>query len=87
MPRTVTIENSTWDVAPAGRVTQYFKDEFALVFTRGTGDGREERVVRYSPRGSRYREFSLQELTTRQLMQLFQRSQPSWTSPETGYRP
>ena len=86
MSRTVTIENSTWGVASAGRVTQYFKDEFALVFTRGTGDDREERVVRYSPRGSRHREFSLQELSERQLIDLFQLSQPSWTSPETGYR-
>ena len=86
MSRTVTIDNSTWGVAPAGRVTQYFKDEFALVFTRGTGDDREERVVRYSPRGSRHREFSLQELSERQLIDLFARSQPSWTSPEAGYR-
>jgi hypothetical protein len=86
MSRTITIDNSTWGVAPAGRVTQYFKDEFALVFTRGTGDDREERVVRYSPRGSRHREFSLQELSERQLMDLFLRAQPSWTSPETGYR-
>ena len=36
MSRTVTIDNSTWSVAHAGRVTQYFKDEFSLVFTRGT---------------------------------------------------
>lgn len=86
MPRTVTVDNSTWEVASAGRVTQYFKDEFALVFTRGTGDDREERVVRYSPRGSRYREFSLQELSERQLEDLFHRAQPSWTSPEAGYR-
>lgn len=86
MSRTVTIDNSTWSVAHAGRVTQYFKDEFSLVFTRGTGDDREERVVRYSPRGSRHREFSLQELSERQLADLFNRSQPSWTSPETEYR-
>lgn len=87
MPRQVTIDNATWEVAPAGRVTQYFKDEFALVFTRGTGPDREERVVRYSPRGSRHREFSIQELNDHQLARLFYRSQPSWTSPEAGYRP
>jgi len=86
MPRNILIDNVTWSVAPAGRVTQYFKDEFGLVFTRGTGDSREQRVVRYSPRWSRYREFSLQAMSDRQLQELFQRSQPSWTSPETGYR-
>jgi hypothetical protein len=86
MKRQIEIGSDTWAVAPAGRVTQYFKDEFGLVFTKGTGAGREERVVRYSPRGSRYREFSLQELSTAQLVSLFHRSQPSWTSPETEYR-
>lgn len=86
MSRRIAIDNVTWTVAPAGRVTQYFKDEFSLVFTRGTGEDREERVIRYSPRGSRYREFSLEEMSDRQLVELFQRSQPSWTSPETGYR-
>jgi len=86
MTRHIEIESERWSIAPAGRVTQYFKDEFALVFTKGTGPDREERVVRYSPRGSRYREFSLQELSDRQLTDLFRHSQPSWTSPETGYR-
>ena len=86
MTRRIQIDSDTWNVAPAGRVTQYFKDEFSLVFTKGTGPKREERVVRYSPRGSRYREFSLQELTDKDLADLFHHSQPSWTSPETGYR-
>lgn len=86
MARTVTIDATEWEVAPAGRVTQYFKDEFGLVFSRGTGPDREERVVRYSPRRSRHREFSIQELTESQLIELFHRSQPSWTSPEAGYR-
>lgn len=87
MPRNLEIDNVTWEVAPAGRVTQYFKDEFSLVFARGTGPDREERVVRYSPRGSRYRENSLAELSDHRLRELFHRSQPSWTSPEAGYRP
>ena len=86
MTRQIEIGSDTWRVAPAGRVTQYFKDEFGLVYTNGTGPEREERVVRYSPRGSRYREFSLQELSDAQLIDLFHRSQPSWTSPETEYR-
>ncbi len=86
MPRQITVDNDTWNVAPAGRVTQYVKDEFALIFTRGTGSDREERVVRYSPRWSLHRDHSLQALSDRSLHELFLRSQPSWTSPETGYR-
>ena len=86
MARQITVDNDIWDVAPAGRVTQYLKDEFALIFTRGTGPDREERVVRYSPRKSLHRDHSLQGLSDRHLHELFQRSQPSWTSPETGYR-
>ena len=86
MPRAITVDNDTWNVAPAGRVTQYVKDEFALVFTRGSGPEREERVVRYRPMRSLYRDHSLHALSDKQLHQLFRRSQPSWTSPETGYR-
>jgi len=85
--RSIDIEGTTWVVSPAGRVTQYSKDEFALIFTQGTGDDRIERVVRYSPRGARYRELSLNELSDARLRELFRTSQPSWTAPETGYRP
>ena len=42
-----------WQVAVSGRSTQYTKDEFGLVFTRGTGPDREQRVVRYSPLGAK----------------------------------
>ena len=54
---------------PSGRVTQYDRDEFALLFISGTGPDREIRVARYSPHGTRWRE----------------QSQPSDTSPEAGY--
>lgn len=84
--RTIDIDGAPWEVSPAGRVTQYSQDEFALIFTLGTGDDRIERVVRYSPRGARYRELSLNELSDTRLRELFRVSQPSWTSPETGYR-
>jgi hypothetical protein len=50
------------------------------------GPDREQRVIKYSPIGARSREQSLAELTDDDLRRLLERSQPSWTSPETGYR-
>jgi YD repeat-containing protein len=84
--RILDIDGARWEVSPSGRVTQYTRDEFGLLFGKGTGTDREERVVRYSPLGSRSPEASLNELSDFQLAELFRRSQPSWTSPETGYR-
>jgi len=84
--RTIEVDGTTWKVAPSGHVTQFTRDEFSMLFTRGTGPDREQRVARYSPLGARSRELSLTELTEKQLRELFARSQPSWTSPETGYR-
>jgi hypothetical protein len=87
MPRRV-IEagGKQWMVSVSGRNTQYTKDEFGLVFTRGTGGGREQRVVRYSPLGAKSRELSLRELSDDELRDLLTHSQPSWTAPEMGYR-
>ena len=86
MPRRVIeVDGEKWEVAPSGRVTQYVRDEFGLIFSRGSGPNREQRVVRYSPLGARNREMSLHELSNRQLVELLARSQPSWTAPETGY--
>ena len=53
MPRRI-IEagGDQWVVSVSGRNTQYTKDEFGLIFTRGTGAGREQRVTRYSPVGT-----------------------------------
>ncbi len=84
--RILDIDGARWEVSPSGRVTQYTRDEFGLLFLKGTGTDREERVVRYSPLGSRSPEASLNELSDFQLAELFRRSQPSWTAPETGYR-
>jgi len=84
--RKIKVDGEEWEVAPSGRVTQFTRDEFALVFSRGVGSDREQRVIRYSPTGSRSREQSLAELTDDHLRRLLERSQPSWTSPETGYR-
>jgi len=85
--RTILINGNSWRVEPSGRVTSFDRDEIGLVFVRGTGDGREVRVTRYSPQQARSREASLAQLTDEQLRELFGFSQPSSTSPEAGYRP
>ena len=55
MPRRIIeVDGAQWEVAVSGRVTQYHKDEFGLVFSRGTGAAREQRVARYSPRVARW---------------------------------
>jgi hypothetical protein len=87
MPRPIIeVDGERWQVAVSGRSTQYNKDEFGLVFTRGTGPDREQRVVRYSPLGAKSRELSLASLSDRELADLLAVSQPSWTAPELGYR-
>jgi hypothetical protein len=84
--RAIDVNGTTWKVTPTGHVTQFVRDEFTMLFTKGTGPDRVERVAKYAPLGARSRELSLAELTDAQLHELFTRSQPSWTSPETGYR-
>jgi hypothetical protein len=81
----VTVDGKSWLVFPSGRVTQYDRDEFGLIFVHGTGPGRTVRVTRYSPLGSRSREQSLLELSDPELQRLFGYSQPSDTSPEADY--
>ena len=85
--RVLDVQGKRWRVFPSGAVTQYDHDEFGLLFVCGTGDEREVRVTRYSPVGARSREVSLAELTDEQLRRLFVESQPSFTSPESGYAP
>jgi len=82
-PRTIEVEGQRWEVSPTGRVTQYHRDEFSVQFRRPGGT---VRVTRYAPLGARSPEDSLAELSEEQLRELFQRSQPSWTAPETQYR-
>lgn len=84
--RTVNLDGRTWRVIPSGRVTQYDRDEFALLFISGAGDDQEIRVSRYSPQGTRAREQSLVELSDADLARLLQQSQPGEMSPEAGYR-
>lgn len=87
MPRRIIeVDGQTWEVSVSGRTTQYTKDEFGLVFIRGTGPDRERRVVRYSPLGIKSRELSLAQLSDVDLQRLLIHSQPAWTAPEMGYR-
>jgi hypothetical protein len=83
--RMVTIGGRRWNVFPSGRVTQYDRDEFALLFVTEANGKREVRVTRYSPVGARSRERSLAEMTDAELARLFEFSQPSDTSPEADY--
>ena len=83
--RSIEIDGERWEVYPSGRVTQYTRDEFALVFEKGTGTDRVRRVTRYSPLEARRPDAALSRLSERQLISLFEQSQPAWTSPETNY--
>jgi hypothetical protein len=83
--RTVEVEGQKWEVYPSGYITQYTQDEYGLLFSRQAGDRREVRVTRYSPQGARSREKAFAELSDAQLKELFDQSQPSFTSPEAGY--
>jgi hypothetical protein len=85
--RIIEVSGERWDVQASGRITQYVKDELGLVFSRGTGAGRERRVIRFSPLGCKSPELALSQLSEAQLRDLFAHSQPAWTAPETGYRP
>ncbi len=83
--RSVEVGGQKWDVYPSGYITQYTQDEYGLMFSRGAGKNREIRVTRYSPQGTRSRAQALAELSDAQLKELFEQSQPSFTSPEAGY--
>jgi hypothetical protein len=81
----IVADGQTWTVTPSGYITKYNQDEYGLIFSKGVGKQREVRVTRYSPQGRRSREESFAELSENQLRELFQQSQPSFTSPEAGY--
>jgi len=84
--RTLEVSGQQWDVYPSGYITQYTQDEYGLLFSRDVDGKRELRVTRYSPQGTRSRERAFLELSDEQLRELFEQSQPSFTSPEAGYR-
>jgi len=83
--RTIEIDGEHWRVYPSGRVTSYHRDEFGLVFEKGTGPARVRRVSRFSPLGARRWDAALTELSDRQLTELFRSSQAGSTSPEAHY--
>jgi hypothetical protein len=83
--RTITVEGTTWRAQPSGNLTANYKDEFTVIFARGEGAECEQRVTRYSPQTSRWREESFVQLSDEDLLRLFYHSQPSVTSPETFY--
>lgn len=83
--RTVNIGGRSWRVFPSGKVTQYERDEFALLFVTEKDGKREVRVTRYSPVGARSRERSFAEMSDAELSRLFETSQPGDTSPEADY--
>ena len=85
--RTVNIAGRSWNVFPSGRVTQYDRDEFGLLFVNEERGKRTVRVTRYSPVSTRSREQSLAEMSDVELQRLFDASQPSETSPEADYSP
>ncbi len=82
---TVEVDGERWEVYPSGRFTVYDRDEFGLIFEKGTGPGRVRRVTRFSPVGPRRWDAALAGLSPARLQELFRQSQPAWTSPETGY--
>ncbi len=82
--RLVDAKGRAWTVSLSGRYTQYVRDELSLEFRLVDGD--ERRFVRTSPRGAKAPELALQQLTAADLARLLQSSQPSWTSPDGGYR-
>lgn len=83
--RTIEIDGERWAVYPSGRVTSYERDEFGIVFEKGTGPDRIRRVARYSPLGSRSWDTSLVQLPDARLVEYFHQSQSARTSPDTAY--
>lgn len=83
--RVIDIDGERWCVYPSGRVTVYERDEFGIVFEKGSGPERVRRVTRYSPLGARRWDAALQELSDARLLEFFRQSQPPATSPEMRY--
>ncbi|HEY3219542.1 MAG TPA: hypothetical protein VGJ80_02320 [Gemmatimonadales bacterium] len=83
--RTITVATDRWEVYPSGRVTVYGRDQFGLIFEHGAGPQRRRRVTHFSPLGARSPDRALTELSERELLELFQQSQPAWTAPEVDY--
>ncbi len=83
--RAIEIHGENWYVYPSGRVSLYDRDEFGLVFEKGTGPQRVRRVTRFSPLGARSWDAALAGLSDSYLVSLFAQSQIARTSPEVAY--
>ena len=82
--RIVDAKGRQWDVMLSGRFTQYVRDELSIEFH--LVGGAERRYARTSPRGAKVPELAWQQLSDTDLNRLLGSSQPSWTSPDGGYR-
>jgi hypothetical protein len=83
--RSFVVNGEGWEVYPSGRITVYGRDQFGLIFEFGTGPERRRRVTHFSPIGSRSPDRAFAELSERDVLELFQQSQPAWTAPEVDY--
>lgn len=83
--RFIDVEGERWEAYRSGRVTVYGRDQIGVIFERGTGSQRRRRVTHFSPVGSRQPERAFNELSDRELVELFRQSQPAWTAPEVSY--
>lgn len=81
----IEIEGERWSVYPSGRVTAYPRDEFGLVFEKGTGPDRVRRVTRFRPLGANRWDAALAGLSDAQLAEYHRHSQLARTSPEMRY--
>ncbi len=79
------IDSERWHVYLSGRDTAYQRDEFGLLFEKGTGPERVRRVTRFSPQGAQTWDAALARLSDRELVEFFRQSQIARTSPETQY--
>lgn len=83
--RVIEIHGESWYVYGSGRVSPYDRDEFGLVFEKGTGPERVRRVTRFAPLGARSWDAALAGLSDRYLASLFAQSQTPRTSPAVAY--
>ncbi len=87
MPRRITdADGATWEVALSGRHTQYARDELSLEFRRLGKGPSEYRYARFNPRTSKAPERAYELASDALLIRVLASSQPSWTSPDGGYR-
>lgn len=81
----IEIEGERWYVYTSGRITAYPRDEFGLVFEKGTGPNLVRRVTRFRPLGASKWDAALVGLSEAQLVEYYRHSQADRTSPETRY--